>query len=149
MRLWLAGLLSPPWSTFSPDRSRTVAIRTYPLIGMPSWIPLHLHVAICCGNIVFDFVPDEATSPLTLAQLLSGSAVTARIRQRPRGSLDRWRVLGETSRTQCDLATWAAEYPAQLSLLDNNCWTFASALVCFALEERDGHGAAAPSRPEQ
>jgi len=132
MRLWLAALLPPPLP-LPAVRGTAVAIRTYPLIGMPSWSPLRLHVAVACGDTVYDFVPDDATSPATLARLLSGKSVGATIRCRPRRPTDRWRVVGSTTRTAGELGAWVDSYPGELDLGGNNCWTFASALVRFAL----------------
>mmetsp|Transcript_12629 Transcript_12629/g.41370 ORF Transcript_12629/g.41370 Transcript_12629/m.41370 type:complete len:164 (-) Transcript_12629:62-553(-) len=137
MRLWLAALLPPPPHQRLPNSA--VAVRTSPLIGMPSWSPLRLHVAISCGHTVFDFIPDKATAPSTLVQLLTGSSVRATIRQRPRGASGRaeWIFLGSTSRTEDELRAWVDSYPGdQLSLVSNNCWTFAAALASFALASR-------------
>jgi hypothetical protein len=141
MRLWLAALLPSPHHQRLPhSQTAAVAIRTSPLIGMPSWSPLRLHVAVRCGDMVFDFIPDQATAPSTLAQLLAGSSVRATIRQRPRGGASgraEWICLGSTARTESELSAWVDAYPGdRLSLVMNNCWTFAAALSSYALSSR-------------
>jgi hypothetical protein len=137
-RLWLAALLPPPGLEQLPREGTAVAMRTCPLNGMPSWSPLKLHVAICCGETIYEFVPHDATAPATIARLLTGSSVSASVRRRRRGSgppTRPWRRLGTTLRTEEELNEWADRYQASLSLRTNNCWTFASAMASFTLQD--------------
>ena len=110
-----------------------------PLIGAPSF--LKLHVKVMHEGTVYDFVPLEPRSSSTLGALLRGGAVDAEIRvmSAPQSSQekDRYRVVGHTALSaeafRSRVLQRAAE-PQRLSLLGNNCWSFAARLLESTME---------------
>ena len=108
-----------------------------PLVGGPSFLPLHIEVAV--GDTVYDFLPAEPTAMATTAALVTGQSVDGRIRLRslkapPAIPSPRWQLIAHTMKTSDELQSFAQEQPAALSLLSNNCFTFAARLVSFAEE---------------
>ena len=111
-----------------------IYVRTQPLVGGPSVLPLHVVVQVHSTD--FDFLPLEPTAVATTLALLRGGTVPARTRvrsvadwQAPRG-----RAIGYTSRAAEELRTFAALWPQKLALGRADCWTFAAALFDFACD---------------
>ena len=127
--LWrlVASTSAPP----VPPGTTPVLVATSPLIGAPPF--LRLHVKVRYGQTVLDFVPREPTAPATLRTLLSGRPVDGVIRAMPaRGDGDSWRTVGHAALAEQELEEYACGLPPELSLLGNNCWTFASSVVGYA-----------------
>jgi len=145
--LWLLRTsLSPPSGPSAPDE-KPLFIGLRPLVGGPSFLPLHVEVA--AHDLVFDFLPENPTAGSTTAALALGQGVAGSIRVRPLRSEckpPRWRLIGYTSRPAEELSAHANSQPSELRLLDNNCWTFAASLTRYAVgsgapgEMRDGEG---------
>lgn len=135
--LWKALLLpavAPPSTALDGSTAVYAALR--PLVGGPKLLPLHVQIAN--EGTLFDFLPANPTAADTTASLLSGAAVDGKIRCRPVRSLGRdptWRLIGHTSRASSELLAFAEQQPRSLSLVSNNCWTFASNLASFAVDE--------------
>ncbi|KAL1510143.1 hypothetical protein AB1Y20_006475 [Prymnesium parvum] len=133
--LWLALPLSPAVTPLPPPAGAAyvpVYARTQPLIGGPSF--LRLHVLVRHGLTTFEFIPARPRDPRAAAALLLGQAVDGRVRcahvrLAERGS---WRLLGYSRRQSAEVEAFARRQPSRLSLLSNNCWTFARAVVEFA-----------------
>ena len=105
-----------------------VALKLSPLVGGPSWLPVHVKVVVH-NEHVWDFLPLEPTAPETLKKLFSFEPVPARVRYSGKPVKS-----DEFSRQREDLTVMAAEefadsYPEELHLIRNNCWTFALALA--------------------
>jgi hypothetical protein len=142
----------------------TIQLRPAPLIGGPSWLPLHCQVIVDTTH-VFDFVPLNATSPATLQKLLALQAVpaTARIRQQrqqqqqqlqqqpidcntakvtSRKNNNKKTISDDPSQTVVVVTramAFCQDYDKDLHLLHNNCWTFAYDLISYALREEKRH----------
>ena len=134
MRLWQALLGA---SSVAPPRASNnvpVYATLRPLVGGPTWLPLHVQLA--CNGTIYDFLPESPTDALTTQTLLTGGACDGVIRIR-RKSLDgeraAWRLLGYTTRESKELRSFAERQDSSLSLLSNNCFTFASMLAQYAL----------------
>ena len=117
-----------------PDGQPTTPVlaTASPLIGAPRF--LRLHVKLQHEGTVYDFVPRDPRSPATLGALLSGRAVDGEIRVMPaRPEPDEsWRVVGHTALTNSEFKESVLERaapPPQLSLLGNNCWSFATSVL--------------------
>ena len=109
-----------------------VSVAVKPLIGGPQWLPVHL--ALLIGSTTFDFVPARPRERATAVTLLRGGEVDGEVRIREcMESEQRWLRIGETRRSMKDLRAFARARPERLSLVRNNCWTFALALGMFAL----------------
>ncbi|KAG7374796.1 hypothetical protein IV203_013891 [Nitzschia inconspicua] len=116
-------------TAFSIYISRQIQIKPAPLIGGPSWLPLHCQVIVDQCN-VFDFVPLDATNPIVLQKLITFQAVPAIARIRTKNSTGNGNELVDRAVSFCQ------DYNKELHLLNNNCWTFAYDLVsCMTLEE--------------
>ena len=77
---------------------------------------------------------EQSGLPATLGALLSGHAVDGEIRVMPaRPEPDEsWRVVGHTALTDSEFKESVLERaapPPQLSLLGNNCWSFATSVL--------------------
>ena len=128
---------------FSIPVANTVRLETAPLIGGPSWLPVHVKVVVDDVH-VFDFVPRNATSPETLQKLLSFQSVPAEARSKRRVSPNN-NEPSETSNGANTISTntlyserasqFCQHYTKDLHLIENNCWTFALDLVRFILME--------------
>ena len=115
-----------------------------PLIGGPSWLPIHVKVTLLEGTDgnhrrhSWDFLPNNATDPATIERLLRLEPVQGEIRYsyKENGQENRVVLLEDSitwlrRSTGCSLAVdralrFSADYPSKdLHLLTNNCWTFA------------------------
>lgn len=128
-RLVVSGAGSAPPA---PPGTMPVLVATSPLIGAPPL--LRLHVKVRYGDTVLDFVPQAPTAPATLRTLLSGRAVDGVIRTMPaRGNdSESWQTVGHAALAEQELQEYACGLPSELSLLSNNCWTFAGSVVGYA-----------------
>lgn len=115
-----------------------VKLKASPLIGGPSWLPVHVKVVLQVDGIrdlVWDFVPLNATERETVQQLVQLKAVPGRIRL-PDVSFSSTRdanvleILAEAEK-YCD-----SYGNTDLHLLWNNCWTFAVPLYFHLLLAR-------------
>eukprot|EP00966_Prymnesium_polylepis_P075340 1747455-Prymnesium_polylepis.2 len=141
--LWLAMQLGRPGlvppqpersAVYAATQRSAVYAATQPLIGGPPF--LELHVCIRHGDLLVDFVPRRPTELGTAVGLLSGGDVDGQIRCRPAGKGadgDRWRLLGFSTRSNEDVEAFAREQRLALSLRSNNCWSFARAVVDYAI----------------
>ena len=93
-----------------------------PLIGGPSFLPIHVAVVVDEDHI-WDFIPLEARSEATTRTLLTLKAVPGEVRYKSNGK--RKRMTTAATRAQ----QFARTYPKQLHLIGNNCWTFALLLL--------------------
>jgi hypothetical protein len=114
--------------SFSIPVADSIRLETAPLIGGPSWLPLHVKVVVDDLN-VFDYIPLNATSTETLQNLLSLQAVPAE----PRSKISSNIVASETTVYSKRAIQFCEDYTKDLHLIENNCWTFAFDLVRFIL----------------
>ena len=123
LALWLE-LLSSTWfaNGLSIPINGRIKIRPAPLIGGPSWLPVHCQVIVDNKN-VFDFVPLNATEPSTLQKLVTLEPVPAMARTRIQG------VRSDSSSYVDKAAQFCENYDKELHLVTNNCWTFAFELI--------------------
>lgn len=106
-------------------------LKMAPLIGGPSWLPLHVKV-IVEQNHTWDFVPLNATSPQTLQSLLSLRSVPGVIRHRcSSGGHDVTSLSPSIRRAQEFVDAYKNR---DLHLINNNCWTFALMLYWHLLQ---------------
>jgi hypothetical protein len=123
LRLWQAILfppLQPPQLASPPARLTAVHAELQPLVGGPSWLPLHVVVDV--GDVQYDFLPCSPVAQETTVKLLSGRAVPGivRARARPASSTRRRRVLlGYSSSSQEDLQVFAKARTSSLRLFEN------------------------------
>ena len=117
--------------SFSIPVADRVRLDTAPLIGGPSWLPLHVKVVVDDVH-VFDYVPLNATSTETLQNLLSLQTVPAEVRVKI-SSKD----VASSSNTVYSMraSQFCEDYTKDLHLIQNNCWTFAFDLVRFILRD--------------
>ena len=140
-------------------RDGSIRLQTAPLIGGPSWLPVHVKVLILpctrkdngvsedeCSR--FDYVPLNPTSKDTLRNLLLLRAVPAQARYRIRPPKDVASPTGEKillnslkydRRNEC-AETFCANYDKELHLWSNNCWTFAFELITHVLRNEELKG---------
>lgn len=111
-------------SSFTIRVTGNVRMETAPLVGGPTWLPLHVKVVVDEQN-VFDFVPINATSVETLKNLLTFQDVPAEVRTR---QLSRYNNTSEDARRAI---LFCNDYNKDLHLIKNNCWTFAYELLQF------------------
>ncbi|CAB9501930.1 expressed unknown protein [Seminavis robusta] len=123
-----------------------IQLECCPLIGGPSWLPLHVQVAIVLpveerqeeSKYKFDFVPQQATEPATLLRLLTLKAVPGELRCfAPRDDMATLPL--DHSPAQL-LVQQAQEFQnnqadPNLHLLRNNCWTFAWRLLRYLKQD--------------
>ena len=138
------------WNTFpvktASDDTCELYLRAAPLIGGPSWLPLHVQVVIESedNRYKWDFVPLNATDPSTLGRLLSLQAVPGEIRcfyakgtceDEKQESLDRHELVSTIPKEE-PLLLRAQEFcdsyeDRNLHLVQNNCCTFAFQLYNY------------------
>lgn len=116
------------------DASSCIGLQLSPLIGGPTWLPVHVKVVLetDAGDYKWDFVPLKPSDPATLQKLLSLQAVPAEIRSYSQatasedsGDDDVVPLLNASHLVQ-RAQTFCDEYPDRdLSLISNNCWVFA------------------------
>jgi hypothetical protein len=99
-----------------------VQLKLSPLIGGPSFVPIHVKV-IVADDHVFDFIPLNAAHPDTIVDLLCLKPVPGIIRSMGR------------KQSQSALVERAEKFVIEyrdtnLHLLTNNCWTFALHMLC-------------------
>jgi hypothetical protein len=127
IRTVCAALLLPRALAFSIPIADHIRLETAPLIGGPSWLPVHVKVVVDEVN-KFDFVPKDAKAPVTLHKLLSLQPVA-----------------GEARAFRVDAGTFYSEraskfcegYSKDLHLVTNNCWLFAMELVLCMLQDEE------------
>lgn len=126
------------------------------LVGVP--VPLHRIVAVApcaCGDEdvgegvdawLYDFLPQAPQDPATALRLVTGGSAEGVVRCRKKtlqragggclsGGSGLWlRDLGPARCTADDLEEWARGWDPQLSLLRNDCWSFASSVERRALQ---------------
>ena len=137
MRLFaaLAGAFAPPPATGGVQ----LYIAARPLIGGPSFFPIHC--ALRCestdGSAVIDIVPTAPREIATALTLVTFGDVDAEIRIRPSpGRRDaRWKFVGDSPRSAADIRAFAAAQPRRIRLRDENCWTFASRVAAYAVDD--------------
>lgn len=125
LRLLLFPSLAAP-----PRDTRPVHLRTQPLVGGPSFLKLHVQVAV--GETVYDFLPKDPTAMSTTVALFTGNSVAGTVRSRALStpaSPPRWRLLGATKMQQPAVDQFVEQQTTELNLLSNSCWSFASRLV--------------------
>jgi hypothetical protein len=107
-----------------------VQLRLKPLIGGPSWLPLHV-ACVVEHTHVWDFIPKEATSKQTLQSLVSLQSVPGEIRY-----VSEQDYSSSSSRKVHQAHTFVDSYTNRnLHLVTNNCWTFALMLYWHLLTE--------------
>jgi hypothetical protein len=125
--------------------TRGIQLKTAPLIGGPSWLPIHVKVVV--GNShTFDYVPLNATSPSTLKSLIGFHAVPAQARVQVLQSFD---APPPSSSIGDDYSVERAkefceDYSKDLHIVTNNCWTFAFELIKYIIRGREREAKAAP-----
>lgn len=138
-------VLKPPAFLCPPQ----VQLECCPLIGGPPFLPLHVQVVVLCDDeddnkdvpvilddkerstekrikYKFDFIPQAATEPKTLAQLLSLQEVQGELR-----CLTPLAGVASQSAALVDRAqAFTVDYDnPKLHIIKNNCWTFALRLL--------------------
>ena len=97
-------------------------------------MPLHVEVAV--GDTIYDFLPSKPTAFATTTALFTGQSVDGKIRlraiQAPAAASPRWQLIAHTMKTPDELQSFAQQQPDSLSLLNNNCFSFAARFVSFA-----------------
>ena len=97
--------------------SMTIQLKLSPLIGGPSFLPVHVKVVVANDHI-YDFVPLNAADPETIAGLLRLKPVPGEIRSMGRKQ--------NQSPIVEKADTFVNGYSnTDLHLVYNNCWTFA------------------------
>ena len=105
--------------------SVSVSLKLSPLIGGPSFLPVHVKVVVDEDHM-YDFVPINPTNPITIRRLMLLQSVPGEIRSRG--------LRHSTSSNCCRLVKTAEKFVSDyddtnLHLLHNNCWTFAMQLL--------------------
>ena len=128
MQFLLSSLLCCLSSTlihsFSIAVASNIRFRFSALVGGPKWLPVHVKIVVDEEHI-FDYVPQNATSPATLAKLLSLQAVPADARIFSDTDEESVSTSVERAREFCK------EYDKDLHIVTNNCWTFALDLIGY------------------
>jgi hypothetical protein len=146
------------------DPSHRVGFYMAPLIGGPSWLPLHVKLFIEAEDgtrHLLDFVPKDASNPDVTGRLMSFQCVPGDVRyacQSSGGKQERQdvtRVVLHPSndsterarrlpqnRSEASIVERAVQYSAaypdrDLHLLTNNCWSFAVRLYWHLLSTSD------------
>lgn len=121
--LFLALVLCP--SIVPTASSLQLGLKAAPLIGGPSWLPLHVKIVVE-GDHTWDFVPLNATSPNTLKQLVSLKSVPGEIRYRQgKRGVDEQKDMYATPMVHRAQKFVDSYSNRDLNLISNNCWTFA------------------------
>lgn len=128
-------------------------IQPSPLIGGPTWLPVHCKV-IVDGTHIYDFVPLNATSPVTIQKLIQLQAVPAKVQIIRRSSEPQTNnnddnnnsykdeENGNNSKVNNDeeaklfverAEQFCQEYDQDLHLIKSNCWSFAFDLILYVL----------------
>jgi hypothetical protein len=134
LRVLLTLLMMLTWvNSLTLSITPQIQIKAAPLIGGPTWLPLHCQV-IVDATYAFDFVPLNATSTTTLQKILSLQLVPAiarirRHRQFTNTTDDDTNSVSSSSSRVDRALTFCRHYNKDLHLIQNNCWTFAYDLV--------------------
>jgi hypothetical protein len=99
----------------------SIQLKLTPLIGGPSFFPIHVKVIVAEDHI-YDFVPIDARNPQVTSALLQGKHVSGEIRRMGDKKCNSHLV---------EIAErFADDYDdTQLHIISNNCWTFALRLL--------------------
>jgi hypothetical protein len=124
LSLLLCSLSSTLIRSFSIGVASNIQCRFSPLVGGPEWLPVHVKIVVDKEHI-FDYVPQNATSPATLTKLLSLQAVPANAR-----------IFSDNDETSVSTSVERARvcckaYDKDLHIVTNNCWTFALDLISY------------------
>jgi hypothetical protein len=116
-----------------------VAIQSSPLIGGPTWLPVHCKVIVDDQHI-FDFIPLNAASTETIKKLITLQTVPATVRIIQKN--DKSEVNDSCNNRSEDgdddeltklyverAVQFSQEYDQDLHLISNNCWSFAFDLL--------------------
>ena len=113
-----------------------------PLIGGPAFFPWHCALRCEAADsdpkaIVLDIVPVAPRDPATALTLATAGDVSAEIRCRksPGRRDSRWKYVGSSRRAAADIRAFALAQPPRICLLDESCWTFASRVAAYAIDE--------------
>jgi hypothetical protein len=132
-----------------------ISLQTAPLIGGPSWLPLHVKMVIFDPEsssleydalpseqqqkeFRFDYVPLNPTSPETLQKLLLLQPVPAEARKSPNVFLKTDTTASLTRHRVQRALDFCETYDKDLQLLSNNCWTFCFELLDHIQRDDDG-----------
>jgi hypothetical protein len=124
LSLLLCCLSSTLIHSFSIGVASNIQCRFSPLVGGPEWLPVHVKIVVDEEHI-FDYVPQNATSSVTLTKLLSLQAVPADARIFSDTDEKGVSTSVERARAFCN------EYDKDLHIVTNNCWTFALDLISY------------------
>jgi predicted esterase len=105
-----------------------------PLIGGPRWLLLHVKLILRTkkGDYTWDFVPKNATDQKVLMGLTTLQSVPGTIRYTaPVGPVS---ATGPTEIMVRLAQLYCNNYPQELNLVTNNCWTFAIQLGLYLTE---------------
>ena len=129
-------------------------LQPVPLIGGPSFLPLHVQVLLegidDSGDekgeqYLLDFIPSNPSDPDTLSALMTGSYVPGKYRFRPhptnlmKPAVDLADVPLHTPVTPEDIENFIKTQRVDLHLLTNNCWSFAINFSLWVLRRDDSH----------
>ena len=133
-------------SAMSP-KSATVEIELHPLIGGPSFLPVHSKVKIITDDssrscYYYDFIPLDATNSTITNKLIQLQAVPGIIRSPNNKNKDNNVNENEESSEDDTILQKADDFVNQytdtnLHLITNNCWTFALQLYWKLVTEED------------
>lgn len=123
------------FGNFRSEKSE-VYLETAPLIGGPTWLPIHVKVVIESNNHQchkWDMVPHEASDPKTLLRITTLQDVPADFRYISASTTPS----GQEASRMIEAANSFRENYANryLHLLRNNCWTYAVSLFCYLKDE--------------
>jgi hypothetical protein len=127
-------------------------IQPSPLIGGPTWLPLHCKVVVDDTHI-YDFVPLNATSAETIQKLIQLQPVPAKVQIIRRSSEPQTNnnnnnnsykneENGNNGKVNNDeeaklfierAEQFCQEYDQDLHLIKSNCWSFAFDLILYVL----------------
>jgi hypothetical protein len=125
-------LFFPSLTAFSIDVSSDIKLRFSPLIGGPSWLPVHCQVILYDG-FGFDFVPINPTSSETMQRLLTLQAVPAEARILPSKTL----IMNHGESLVLKAQEFCTQYDKNLHLITNNCWAFSYEIINYILYDEE------------
>lgn len=104
-----------------------------PLVGGPSFLPLHVVIEHEASGSCFDFLPKDPLALETTLALVTGAAVPGKVRHRTARRSRRGVVLGATTKSVDAILNMARQQPSELRLLRNDCWSFAARVRDFCI----------------
>lgn len=121
----------PSFKVSNLGEDSEIRLQPLPLIGGPSWFPLHVKLILRNSNTndeyyAWDFVPLNATDKQVLKKLTTLQSVPGQIRSTPTEGVKTGPLVQEAQR-------YCEKYPRKLNLINNNCWTFAIGLALHLL----------------